>query len=326
MPNRDGPTGIAAPRGLLELYRAAQRLEAAPFAAHAFEWLRSHLAFERGVILTTFEKHVAWVDAHVFGVDDPRALMASHARVRHLDVLSARLVTRPMVAQRQDGDDPEIAGEQFAPLREHLRTYGGWYAVCLMVPSAEHHTSTVTMLCRDERARRFSKTDVARLEALGPHVAEAAAVNRAIWLPRSVAGALPVALLDADGRFSQTTDAFVRLFWPNAPPTTAYVDEDVMRSLRKRRRWLLPGGAHTLYGEPEVTGGWRLRIRPTSAAALLSARERQVATLFSQGASYRSIAEKLGVAPATARNHLQTIYAKLRVSTRAELTAVMSEE
>ena len=57
----------------------------------------------------------------------------------------------------------------------------------------------------------------------------------------------------------------------------------------------------------------------------LSARERQVATLFARGASYKAIAKQLDVAPTTARNHLQNLYAKLGVNRRDELIALVSK-
>jgi DNA-binding NarL/FixJ family response regulator len=94
--------------------------------------------------------------------------------------------------------------------------------------------------------------------------------------------------------------------------------------VRQRRPWPLPDGRHALYGEPEDSGDWLLRIRRTSAFDTLSTRERQVATLFGGGATYKAIATKLGVAPSTARNHLQNIYAKLGITDRSELTALVS--
>jgi DNA-binding NarL/FixJ family response regulator len=95
-------------------------------------------------------------------------------------------------------------------------------------------------------------------------------------------------------------------------------------ALHERQPWPLPGGKHMLYGQADDTGGFGLRIRSVSPLDQLSPRERQVATLFARGASAKAIAEQLGVAPTTARNHLQNLYAKLGVSQRAELLAVVS--
>ena len=51
----------------------------------------------------------------------------------------------------------------------------------------------------------------------------------------------------------------------------------------------------------------------------LTRREREVASAYGDGLSYRQIAEKLGVAPATIRTHLQTIYRKLGVGNKIEM-------
>jgi DNA-binding CsgD family transcriptional regulator len=213
-------------------------------------------------------------------------------------------------------------------LREHLRRFGGWSAITIALPSAEHRTMSSVIVCRPEHHPRFSDADVAAVQALAPHAVEASGVNRSIWLPRGIAAGtdgLPVALLDAEGRFVQTTPAFARLFWPDTPPSTAFLAEDALRALLKSQRWPLPGGKHTLYGEPEETGGLRLRIRSTSALDMLTVRERQVAKLFARGASYRVVAKKLGLAPATVRNHLQNAYAKLGVTRRAEMLDLLAK-
>jgi DNA-binding CsgD family transcriptional regulator len=313
---------------VLDVYRAAQRLRPDAFAPYVLAWLGKHVECETAVMVTTFENYAGWVDAHLAGPVDARELMASHAKVRHLDVFSERMFTQPGIASRWSGGAPEVRAERYAPLREHLRRFRGWYVISIALPSAEHRTTTVVILCRPEEGREFSDAEVAAVQALAPHAVEASGVNRSIWLPRSAAGGaagLPVALLDAEGQFVQTTPAFARLFWPNAPPSTAFLAEDALRALHKSQRWPLPGGKHTLYGEPEETGGFRLRIRTASALDTLTVRERQVATLFARGASYRAVAKKLGLAPATVRNHLQNLYGKLGVTQRSELLELVAK-
>jgi DNA-binding NarL/FixJ family response regulator len=53
--------------------------------------------------------------------------------------------------------------------------------------------------------------------------------------------------------------------------------------------------------------------------ASLTAREREIVTLVARGINRRGIAEKLFVSDATVRNHLTSIFAKLRVSNQFEL-------
>ncbi len=51
----------------------------------------------------------------------------------------------------------------------------------------------------------------------------------------------------------------------------------------------------------------------------LSLRETEIAEAFASGASYREIASRLGIAPATVRTHLGTVYRKLGVSSKIAL-------
>ena len=57
----------------------------------------------------------------------------------------------------------------------------------------------------------------------------------------------------------------------------------------------------------------------------LSRREDEVARAYASGLSYKHIAARFGVAPATVRTHLETIYRKLGVSTKFELAAALSD-
>jgi class 3 adenylate cyclase/DNA-binding CsgD family transcriptional regulator/tetratricopeptide (TPR) repeat protein len=65
---------------------------------------------------------------------------------------------------------------------------------------------------------------------------------------------------------------------------------------------------------------WRIVVAELAAKREnLSARERQIAEAYAAGRSYRDIAERLFIAPATVRTHLGAIYRKLGVSTKIEL-------
>jgi predicted ATPase/class 3 adenylate cyclase/DNA-binding CsgD family transcriptional regulator len=64
------------------------------------------------------------------------------------------------------------------------------------------------------------------------------------------------------------------------------------------------------------------RKRPSSGWASLTPTERQVVDLLARGLRNAEIAERLFVAPSTVKTHLGHVFAKLGVSTRAELVAL----
>ena len=108
---------------------------------------------------------------------------------------------------------------------------------------------------------------------------------------RHLAGALPVS------RTSRTSAAF-------------------------RRRWL----PATCTGHRDPHRGLRLvagvtLARPPQPADLLTPRQREVATLIALGLTNRQIAERLVISLRTADNHVQHIFDKLGLSSRAQVAA-----
>jgi DNA-binding NarL/FixJ family response regulator len=72
------------------------------------------------------------------------------------------------------------------------------------------------------------------------------------------------------------------------------------------------------------THGVRVRVASrappqVSAAAQLSRREVEVATLVAQGCTNREIAERLVISERTAETHLQHIFNRLRLRSRTEI-------
>lgn len=62
------------------------------------------------------------------------------------------------------------------------------------------------------------------------------------------------------------------------------------------------------------------------AIGLLSPREREIADAYVGGASYKEIARRIDLSPATVRTHLRTIYRKLEVASKLELAETLRGE
>jgi non-specific serine/threonine protein kinase len=70
-----------------------------------------------------------------------------------------------------------------------------------------------------------------------------------------------------------------------------------------------------------LIAGLEAIVPRAASTAALTAREREVAALVAQGLTNKQIAERLVIAPRTAENHLQHIFEKLAVSSRAQVAA-----
>ena len=310
---------------IVALYRDARRLDGKTFGAAAFAWLAGTLRFDRGLLLTSAAARPAYVDASFHGFADAAAMVASFKRVQHLDVLSPGTLAQPGRSRRQDSDAAELEAPRFAPLRSHLHRFGVRYSICIAVPVDGGEYVTMLVLARERYDDRFEDKDLARLDKLAPHVAEALAINRGLALLRSPAigvNEFPVALIDHDGQFLHATAAFTRLYWQSLGVDSVVLDGACLAAIGRGEPHPLPGGLTVLGGADPV--GWLLRIRPQQRADRLSAREREIAGHFADGQNYKAIAQRVGLAPATVRNHLRNIYAKLDIQHRVELIAAMT--
>lgn len=323
-PQAPSVAGNASP---LPLYRQSLKGDTVAYAACAFDWLRAHIAFDSGMLVTTRIGEAAFLDAHFTGFADLPALMASWQEVAHLDLLAPRLVAQPGVARRHDKDDPLLAGPAFAPLHTHLQRFGFQHTLCIALAGDEPQFLTVIILVRGTPGDRASDTELARLQAISPAVAETYAACRRMALLRLPAAGLQhlsMARINGQGAYVQTTPSFCQLMWAGAAPQNVHVEPETLRALMRSEACPLAGRGLTLHAQRDPDGdGWLLRLAPSRAADQLSPREREIAHRFAHGESNTAIARALAISPATVRNHLSHIYAKLQVRHRADLIAAL---
>lgn len=307
----------------LPLYRHSLVGDPAAYARAAFDWLRTHLPFDAGMLVTSHVSEPAFLDAHFTGFADVPALMGSWQRVAHLDLLAPSLVAQPGVPRCHDKDDPLLVGPRFAPLHEHLQRFGFQHTLCIALAGADPQFLTVIILVRHTPGQRGTAAELSRLAELGPVVAETyAACRRMALLRLPMAGLqhLCMARIDRQGAYTQTTPAFCERMWAGAGPQNVHVEPRVLRALAHGQAWPLPGRGLTLHAHRDPDGdGWLLHLSPSRAADQLSPREREIARRFAAGESNTAIAQALAISPTTVRNHLSHVYDKLQVRHRAGL-------
>ncbi len=68
-----------------------------------------------------------------------------------------------------------------------------------------------------------------------------------------------------------------------------------------------------------------IRIRQRNVTDTLAPKERLVAERFANGDSAKKIAQELALSPSTVSNHLASVYAKLNIQSKTELTKMMDQ-
>ncbi|HEY7661457.1 MAG TPA: HD domain-containing phosphohydrolase [Actinomycetota bacterium] len=148
------------------------------------------------------------------------------------------------------------------------------------------------------------------LATLAPIASSAHERSDGAGYPRGIAGET-IPLL---GRILAAADRF-QAMREERPQRPAFDATSAGRELRRMARdgELDPAAVDAVLSD---TGPTR-RLRPSGPAGL-TPREIQVLVLAARGATTRQIARRLGIAPKTAGNHIEHIYAKVGISSRAE--------
>jgi HD-GYP domain-containing protein (c-di-GMP phosphodiesterase class II) len=128
---------------------------------------------------------------------------------------------------------------------------------------------------------------------------------------------LPGAMLPPAARLLAAADVYYALTEPR-PHRPAFSAEAAADEIRREvRAGLLDGDAVNYV---LAAAGHRVQIGRRELAAGLSEREIEVLRLLARGHSTKQIAETLVISPKTADHHIQHIYTKIGVSTRAGAT------
>ena len=80
--------------------------------------------------------------------------------------------------------------------------------------------------------------------------------------------------------------------------------------------------AHASEGDATPTASERPLDRSTAPPLPLTSRERDVLALLADGLGNKQIAARLGISPNTVKTHLELLFERLGVSSRAEAVAV----
>lgn len=298
---------------LLALYRAAWQSDIGAFQSAALCHLQQHVSFDGSVWGAGIHGEATLNHAHVWQVD-AGILEWINADPQH-NIVPRRCAAALGVAQVFDG---ELLRSN-PPAAWLLERYGFEQLMCIVTVDPVSRLLGSLGLLRRQAQPPFGERDCRWLGLLMPHLQEMLNLSRLTQLHESRGRRLPeqerMAVTDARGVLHIMEPGFasmMREVWPDwvGPRLPAGLLAGVEPCLAQGPLQIcIEGVAEKLL----------VRLRRRSPADRLSPQERAVATAYAHGQSHKEVARALGLAPATVRHHLRSIYAKLGVDDKAAL-------
>lgn len=313
---------------LLAIYRSSREQDPTEFQGKALGLVRPLLDFDSCTWSSCFvtpEQGMVFLSAYLF--DELPGRIEDYEEVRLQDSLPLPTIARPGVTL--NGHAPTLYS---APEKAAIRAYSVRYHHQCMLATARLEPTTGIMrglvFYRKDAAQPFSEEERGLCQCLVPHLMESLIVNQESFLARISAQEVAhscVALADLRGVVQHAGAGFADLFaleWPSW---------DGIRLPPPLREAPMTEGQATFCGISLVVRMRRikdlvfLQARVKQPVDSLTPRERVVATNVAQGLSYKEIAQRLHLAPATVRNHIQAIHGRLGIHNNAELATQLRQ-
>lgn len=309
------------PRLILEFYRCAHECDAASFQDTVLRTLQGALHFDAGKwgIGRIAPDGIHFLCAHLFH-DDPEAPLL-YESISLQDTAALRALASPGMPARFHAESEFGAASQKA-LLDYKRRFRHANGLITVLPGQDGTVQSLS-LYRHAPNQHFSAADTRLCHHLVPHLMEALAINRSLALaalpPSFGEQRYPGAIVALSGYILHAEAAFLDLLhaeWPQAE--ALHLPEALRAALVAQGRPAFLGEAiavrRVLGGEPLF-----LRARTRLPVDRLTARELAIAQCLAAGDSYKTIARKLSIAPATVRNHIAGAHERLGIRSNAEL-------
>jgi len=323
---RAGLPGHPAPAWselLLTLYPAAVEHQGGPFHEQVLRRLRMYLPFDCCWWATD---HLVDGHHHVTGSylwNMPADLPELFNHTEQDNVVARRTTATPYKAVCF-GPTELKSNRATASLSRHADL-----AQVLSVATPEPQTGVLSFLSFARRNPRqpFTREDAEFLQVLMPHLGAMLHMHRSQQImrhrARGAASTSSIAVADAGGVLHAMEPGFktaVRREWPGW-----------------RGPLLPPAVREPLFARESRFSGHSLRLEFTWQATQvlieltnrtpcddLTSRELSAALCYADGNSHKEVAQRLGIAPATVRHHLRSVYSKLAIDDKAALAKLMA--
>lgn len=313
---------------LFDIYRLAQTSPPKEFQTRALDAVRKVIDFDSAVwgsgVVLPEGPYIHELHSH----HQSPEMLANWEHIKHLDTLNREAFQHLGQTINADISDPYWQQRIHPEILAHVTRYGMNHTLATINADMILGFFTGISFYRANPDRPFSKTDSELKQNLMSHLVEAWNINRFNFISRhssSKQSAISRAIIDKEGILHNATQHFENMIqseWPDwHGPLLPIEMMDTFFSKRQQQF----KGKDIVVSLNAINDLFLISIRKTSAVDSLSQREMSVANLFGRGMDYNGIAAELHISPATVRNHLKSIYSKLGVNNKTDLTRMLLE-
>lgn len=309
---------------IFRLYEAAQECTPAEFGDHALAQLKQAVHFDSAVLLNMDVSPGRQIAVHSMHLSNqpPEQLMAWGELETPDHVLDEAMRRRGASLVRGSQD---TFGAQ-ADFMDYCRRYEIAHTL-IHIPKAHKSMPDnvdVLSLWRARPEHDYTERERALSDLLLPHLFQANLINLRLFAGLEASPTATVsALANLMGcMYFSPPDAIALLQreWPEWIPP--FLPGELLQQLAssEHRQY---AGAHVLVKAELLGQALHLQIAPRPRIRLTDA-EWSVARLAADGMTYKEIARALGNSPATVRNQLHSVYNKMGVDNKTQLSATLA--
>jgi len=321
---------------LLDIYDSAQHCTIPDFNQYALNKVRNILQFDSAVIVDFSAiqqqkfiiQSIHLHDAPVEKILDRPKAMGTESLNRNGALSSRDFVLKKALADRGSSVIANLTEGVSDPyILDYCRKYETAHSLTFVSAQTAIHTAPTIALWRAVKGNAYAEKDAHTANTLLPHILQARRINTRLHVsPSSSADVSATALTTPEGCLHFVEPEVIRLIqleWKEwMPPLLPRL---LIDSLRRNNEKIFVGAAicikATLQGNMICMTITQKRNQQTP----LSTAEYRAARLAAEGLTYKEIAKRLDISPATIRNQLHSAYRKLGVSNKTALRNMLPE-
>lgn len=321
---------------LLDIYDSAQHCTIPDFNQYALTKFKNVLQFDSAVIvdfsaiqqqkfiIQSIHLHDAPVEKML---DRPKAI-GTESLNKNGALSSRDFVLKKALAERGNSVIANLTeGVSDPNILDYCRKYETAHSLTFVSDQTTVHTVPTIALWRAVKTNAYSEKDADAANMLLPHILQARRINgRLNVFPSSEPDGTSTALATPEGCLHFVDPEVIRLIqleWKEwTPPLLPRL---LIDSLRRNSEMIFVGVSICVKASVQGNMICMTITEKRRQQVSLSTAEYRAARLAAEGLTYKEIARKLDISPATIRNQLHSAYRKLGVSNKTALRNALPE-